>query len=831
MRLELKGFQQIATDELLTHLRAARRDALSFPQAILLSAPTGAGKTVIATAVIEALFDGDAESPGSDLTTVLWLTDQPELNEQTRRKMQAHSDVLDGRLVTIEQHFQDRVLRPGHVYFLNTQKLGRNSGLMSARDERPWTLWDTIRDTIEARPQDFIVVIDEAHRGMSETERDREQAQTIVQRFVKGGDEVPASPIILGISATPDRFLGLVRGRRNLRPLVDVSAEEVRASGLLKQTLLVYHPAKKEPSDYTLLRTAAERLSAYSDGWADYRRRARSGETVHPALVVQVENAPTGRRGIATQTDLAMALSVIESVLGPMDEAAVGHAFQEDTTLEVGDGRTLRYVAPSDIQEDPALRVVFFKTALTTGWDCPRAEVMMSFRRAVDHTNIAQLVGRMVRTPLARTVEDDEFLNTVSLYLPHYDPAGLKKVLGRLQQEDPEYLPPVDVKLGVERTSLHRDPSLQPCFEVLATLPTYDVVRVRATSNLRRAVKLARLLDRDGIAPGALEALVNEVVDRLQRARRGLERTDWWKDVVKDAGSIDLRTVEWALGVGEVSETRSVVPITQQNIDDLFAAAGRRIGEGLHKAYWRARAEQDKSSRVVRRIAKLEAFALSQHRDTELDLETFAERQIASMQASYGMAVEALPPDRRDGYRQVRLSARDLQSRPLGAFEHIEGRTEGAEWPGHLYVDAAGSFHYDFRSSWEPIVLRKAMEEEGFAGWLRIEDRKDWALTVPYRSGGDVKPLYPDFLVFREANGRVVADVLDPHDPTREDWLPKVKGLAEFASKHWMSFGRIEASFVEKNAIRRLNLAVERNWRHALAADGASHLRSYFESD
>jgi hypothetical protein len=48
---------------------------------------------------------------------------------------------------------------------------------------------------------------------------------------------------------------------------------------------------------------------------------------------------------------------------------------------------------------------VFFTTALTTGWDCPRAEVMMSFRRAVDHTTIAQLVGRMVGTPLARTVE------------------------------------------------------------------------------------------------------------------------------------------------------------------------------------------------------------------------------------------------------------------------------------------------------------------------------------------------------------------------------------------------------------------------------------------
>ena len=49
---------------------------------------------------------------------------------------------------------------------------------------------------------------------------------------------------------------------------------------------------------------------------------------------------------------------------------------------------------------------MFFKMALSTGWDCPRAEVMMSFRRAEDHTYIAQLLGRMVRTPLARRSND-----------------------------------------------------------------------------------------------------------------------------------------------------------------------------------------------------------------------------------------------------------------------------------------------------------------------------------------------------------------------------------------------------------------------------------------
>lgn len=831
MRLELKGFQDVAVEELLNQLRAAQREAVSYPQAVLLSAPTGAGKTVVATAVIEALIDGDERTPGGE-PTILWLTDQPELNEQTKRKMFSASSVLDdSRLITIEPNFQERLLAPGKVYFLNTQKLGRNSSLVQPRDQAPWNLWDTIRDSVKARPQDFLLIIDEAHRGMSESAADREQAQTIVQRFIKGDGELDPVPMIFGISATPQRFLSLVAGKRTLRPQIDITAEDVRESGLIKQTLLVYHPRRVQPSDFTLLQSASERVAAYAKSWEDYAKRTGTGEWVTPMLVVQVANAPSGMRGGVTETDLVMALSIIEATLGPLEDGAIAHCFQEQVAVPVGDGRVLPYVAPSDIQDNTNLRVVFFKSALTTGWDCPRAEVMMSFRKAVDHTLIAQLVGRMVRTPLARTIDGDEFLNTCSLYLPHYDTVGLDRVLNRLQADDPEYMPPIDVRRGESWVSLHQNPEKLACFETLASLPTYDVQRVRSISNLRRLVKLARLLDRDQITRDELADTHYRIVEILQAARARLDNTDWWGDVVKEAGTLDLRTVEWAIGVGSVSETQSLVPITQKNVDDLFAAAGRRLGEGLHKVYWRARADQDPSQRVIGRIAKLEAFVLSQHAETEKELDEFADSRVEWLQAEYGVAIDALSPDRQEGYRMVRLTAKDPQARTLDVFERIEGQREGTAWDDHLYVDDNGAYHYAFRSSWEPIVLEGAMAEKAFQGWLRIEDRKDWSLTIPYRMGNEVKPLYPDFLVFHKVKGRVVADLLDPHDPGRDDWLPKVKGLAEYAAKHWQRFGKIEASFVERRVVHRLNLAVEHNRVRALNAEGVNGLRDLFVAD
>ena len=61
---------------------------------------------------------------------------------------------------------------------------------------------------------------------------------------------------------------------------------------------------------------------------------------------------------------------------------------------------------------------------------------MMSFRRAVDATYIAQLLGRMVRTPLQRRVESDESLNDVHLYLPFFDRDTVENVIAAFKDEE-----------------------------------------------------------------------------------------------------------------------------------------------------------------------------------------------------------------------------------------------------------------------------------------------------------------------------------------------------------------------------------------------------------
>ena len=103
-----------------------------------LSAPTGAGKTVIAAAVIETLFDGGGEFTEDPEATVLWVTDDPALNEQTKRNMnQASTTLGPSRLTTIDASFDQETFDPQHVYFLNIQKLSRSNPLSPQQHQQP----------------------------------------------------------------------------------------------------------------------------------------------------------------------------------------------------------------------------------------------------------------------------------------------------------------------------------------------------------------------------------------------------------------------------------------------------------------------------------------------------------------------------------------------------------------------------------------------------------------------------------------------------------------------------------------------------------------------
>lgn len=443
MRVELFPFQKRA----LADIRMKTAEAMGSyhrtraPQVVSFTAPTGAGKTIIMASLIEGIFFGDenyVEQPGS---IIVWLSDSPQLNEQSKQKIDAKADKIRlGQCVTIsEESFDQEVFDDGHIYFLNTQKLSATSKLTKNGDGRTYTIWQTIANSVRDKSDRLYFVIDEAHRGMQG--REASKATTIMQKFIKGSsvDGIPPMPVVIGMSATPQRFNALVEGTASTIHKCVVTADEVRASGLLKDRIVITYPEEDTVNnDMAILQAAADDWKEKWEHWTQYCYEQHYAY-VNPILIVQVLNG-SGKK--LTDTDLDDCLSKIEERTGVKFEAGqVVHTFGQTAANIQVNGLDVRYEEPSRIADDRNIRVVFFKENLSTGWDCPRAETMMSFKRANDATYIAQLLGRMIRTPMQMHIEVDDVLNDVHLYLPYFNEDTVKDVVEALQNSEGGEIP------------------------------------------------------------------------------------------------------------------------------------------------------------------------------------------------------------------------------------------------------------------------------------------------------------------------------------------------------------------------------------------------------
>lgn len=795
MKVTLFDFQKDALNDLRKTLVKARQAVSSDDQhVVVFSAATGSGKTIMMTALFEAILDEPDDqlawpldwAPQPD-AVILWVSDMPELNEQTKLKIESKSDKVYrvNQLVTIDAHFDAPRLDGGRIYFINTQKLAINQPLTNRGDGRQYLIWETLTNTALAIPNRFYVVIDEAHRGMI-SGRGAQAAQTLMQRFLLGYPEVGLvkMPLVIGVSATPKRFLDLIANAEHTVTThkVAVPAEEVRKSGLLKDRILIHHPETATTAEMALLEEAARRWGQMTAAWSSYCKDEKE-QTIWPVLVVQVEN---GNDRQLTKTDLGAALTVIESAIGRrLNEGEVAHAMHDTGDLDVG-GRRVRKVDASRIDADKNIGVVFFKTSLSTGWDCPRAEVMMSFRRAEDHTYIAQLMGRMVRTPLARRIEKDAALNDVHLFLPHFDTAAVESVVASLQNA--EDVPPAEMGSSRHLVVLKRREGSEESFAALDELITYRVNAARAQSPLRRYMAISRSLTIDEIDEDAWAAAKRQIVEWMGQRLEAIKASGQFDVMAKAIAQVGLRTLAVQNGTGVTEPTADYqIDASGVDIDRLFEEAGRAFSHGLQMEYWRTHADRDALK------VKVEAIVLARNAAEMAVLESHSEVAFDTLYDRHKKAIYKLKEQRRANYEKLRLATAKPNAVPWHLPASIDFKRLPTDllWERHLYVESNGQFRAEL-GGWEAGVLEEELAKPEVVGWLRNLDRKPWSLEIPYETGGAIRPMFPDLVIVRKVRGEFFIDILEPHDPSLSDNFEKAVGMARFAEKHGALFGRIQ---------------------------------------
>jgi len=410
---------------------------------------------------------------------------------------------------------------------------------------------------------------------------------------------------------------------------------------------------------------------------------------------------------------------------------------------------------------------------------------------------IAQLVGRMIRTPLARRIEADEVLNTVNLYLPYYDSKALDAIIEELRNPEAEDRPAT--KVETETASYERNPAMEDVFPEFEKLPTYSISRLRPLSPIKRVLRYASLLTiKDRIDLDAYDHVKSLLVEHLVK-KRDEKRTkdEKWANVVQEGGEIDLSVS--SIDLADLGQPRHIETIrtklTTENVHRLFESCARYLatGEGLEIGFWKKAHDGEDPDR-----AKLELYALVRDPAVIKELEAIANKEFKELEKQSRSAIRDLHERSKLKYREITDRTGKPESHDWELPERIVERVEGEMWNNHLFADADGKFQTKL-NSWESAVVAAEQSKPGHVGWLRNRERANWALEVPYEHGGE-RSFYPDFLIVRKEGETLIFDIIEPHRPSEGDTYAKAKGLAQYARDHGDMFGRLVMCRVESKS-------------------------------
>lgn len=856
MKFTLKDYQNEAVRDALENLRKARKywHGDADRSAFSLTAVTGAGKTVMAAAVFEALFYGDDEfdfdaDPGAVL---IWFSDDPSLNEQTRFRLMEASDRLNHTdLIPVENTFVREKFEAKKVYFLNTQKLSKNSLLVrgfdpegadaatgQARlldvrpDGRSYTIWDTIQNTIEDPDLTLYLVLDEAHRGMgSPTAAQRNEKGTIVQRLINGVNGVPGIPVVWGISATVERFNEAMKVavKRISLPNVLVDSAKVQDSGLIKDTILLDIPDDVGDFDTVLVRRATDKLEASTEAWAEYAKQQENAQTVIPLMVLQVPNVPD-------PDEIGRALDTIYQQWPDLPPGSVAHVFGEHSTQRFGN-RNVSYILPEQVQDAAWVRVLLAKDAISTGWDCPRAEVMVSFRAATDRTNITQLLGRMVRSPLARRIPGNERLNSVDCLLPKFNKKTVNEVVDALMKGD-DTMPPSGGRILVNPVEMKPNPAVPPeVWEVFEALPSQSRPQ-RGAKPAKRLTALAHELASDGILPNAgklAHRAMHEALEEFQKSEK--EKIAAKRKAVL---TVDGKTIKADLKGRQKSFDDFWEDADMAVIEDAYRRAARVFSQDISRTYtdflaYKAAKPEDADEfedAIVEGRVSIAALGLVTEVQAYFDAE--ADKLAKAWVTQYGGAIKKLTDDRKEAYRQIIEMSTEPQDvalvKPEAKFEPTMVREKDSEtaiptYESHILCDENGKYPAQLNNL-EVEVVETESKREGFNSWYRNPQQPGQSsLGIAYKDGDEYKIVRPDFIFFATSkDGRIVADIVDPHATFLADALPKLRGLALYGETHAKAFRRIESVAEVRGKLRVLDLTREEVRKAIVGAKDAASL-------
>ena len=375
MNIDLKNYQEKTIAELVSKFKELLPK--EEPKKVcVFKAPTGSGKTIMAAKFIEEII---RELPEMDMCFVWVSIGKGELHLQSKHSLERIYSGMP-RVSLVEEEFvggREQITR-NEIVVVNWEKLRtkdhktNNWKNILMKDGEKISFRDVLRNTREHRK--IILIIDESHIGAT-TERTNELR-----------DEIGAD-VVLEMSATPSINPNLQDIARGIATIVLVEPKEVIDEGMIKKELIINEKID-EISDNEIDSQEAVLEIAYKKRLELKKLFEIEKSNINPLVLVQIPTAEAGDDKIKAVRNFLAKKEITEKKEGHGNgKLAIWLSEQKSETLD--------WVS----EPDNEIEFLIFKQAIDTGWDCPRAHILVKFRESHSETFEIQTVGRILRMP------------------------------------------------------------------------------------------------------------------------------------------------------------------------------------------------------------------------------------------------------------------------------------------------------------------------------------------------------------------------------------------------------------------------------------------------
>lgn len=275
-------------------------------------------------------------------------------------------------------------------------------------------------------------------------------------------------------------------------------------------------------------------------------------------------------------------------------------------------------------------------------------------------------------------------------------------------------------------------------------------------------------------------------------------------------------------------------------IDDAYRRAARVLSPDIARTYVEHLAQKtasldDDPEEYLEAITEARVTVAGMGLVTEIGpyFDAKADELTKSLLEAHSPQMKTLSDDRKETYRQIIEMSTDPQSVDLAKPESRYEATKAVEngnsstfptWKKHLLCDKDGKYPAEL-NDWERAVVEAESKRSGFLFWYRNPQQPGQSsLGVAYKEDDEYKVVRPDFVFFAEQDGKVVADLVDPHGIHLADALSKLQGIAEYAKVHAGAYRRIESIAEINGKLRVLNMMDSSVQQATLKAGSAKSL-------